>query len=385
MKRNQRKIMVLTGKRGGYGAMKPMLKILNKDIDVDLQLVVTDQHISNKFGMTINEIKNDSIKITAEIDMMQENDSPSSRSCALGRFLIGITHTLEDLTPDILVLYGDRGEVLIAAVAATTMNIPIAHIQGGDVTGSVDEQMRHAVTKLAQMHFPSTKESAMRIEKFGEDPWRVNIVGDSHIDEIFARNFLNPNQVLSKLSINLLLPIIVVLQHSETTNPDASYTQMIETLAAVSSIDAQVIVVHPCSDVGYEGIIEAIAEYQDKPNFKVFVNLDAPIFWGLLNIASVLVGNSSSGIIETPIFKLPTINIGRRQKGRMYAENVIHVAHDQEKIKQALHMTIYDEMFISTATKCSQLYGNGTAGIKIANILKHIEIDKNLMEKINKY
>ncbi len=176
-----KKFMVLTGKRGGYGAMKPMLRFIQEDPDIDLQLVVTDQHLNSKFGRTINEIEKD-FEITAKVEMMQKDGCAISRSQALGNFIVGMSLVIEKHSPDILLLYGDRGEVIAAAIAATTMGIPIAHIQGGDVSGSVDEQFRHATTKLAQIHFPSTENSAQRIKNLGEEDWRIHVVGDNHID-----------------------------------------------------------------------------------------------------------------------------------------------------------------------------------------------------------
>ena len=375
-----KKFMVLTGKRGGYGAMKPMLRFIQEDPDIDLQLVVTDQHLNSKFGRTINEIEKD-FEITAKVEMMQKDGCAISRSQALGNFIVGMSLVIEKHSPDILLLYGDRGEGIAAAIAATTMGIPIAHIQGGDVSGSVDEQFRHATTKLAQIHFPSTENSAQRIKNLGEEDWRIHVVGDNHIDEILAGNYLKPFEVIKKLSLNLQSPIIVVLQHSETTDPSASYNQMIETLSAVNQMDTQTVVVYPCSDVGYEGIISAIKQYEDLEKFQVHINLDASLFWGLLNIATVLVGNSSAGIVETPSFHIPVINIGRRQEGRLHAENVIHVAHNRKKIKEALEVAINDASFHSLVHNCTQPYGNGTAGKKITKILKETYIDKRLMTK----
>jgi UDP-N-acetylglucosamine 2-epimerase (non-hydrolysing)/GDP/UDP-N,N'-diacetylbacillosamine 2-epimerase (hydrolysing) len=315
--------------------MKPMLRMMRSDPKLALQLVVTDQHLSDRFGRTEREVEQE-FAIAAAIDMRQADASPESRARALGTCLEGMAGSLADLRPDICVLYGDRGEVLATALAATTLNIPIAHIQGGDVSGSLDDPMRHAVTKLAHLHFPSTELSAERIRGMGEEPWRIHVVGDSHIDPIVAKEYLSPDEVLQKLSLDRAKPIVVVLQHSETTAPEASYDQMIETLAAVRGLGHQAVVVHPCSDAGYDGVIRAIKEIAQPPQFRVHINLDAPVFWGLLSIASVLVGNSSAGLIEAPTFRLPAVNVGRRQTGRQCAENVLHVAHDRAEIRKAI-------------------------------------------------
>lgn len=375
-----RKIFVLTGKRGGFGAMKPMLRLLRDDPEVELQLVVTDQHVSAKFGNTIAEVQQE-FEIAAAVDMEQQGDSAVDRARALGVCVTKMSGVLAELRPDLCVLYGDRGEVLATAMATTSLGIPVAHLQGGDISGSVDEQVRHAVTKLSHLHFPSTQESGERILSMGEEPWRVHVVGDNHIDLIVAGQYASREEVSSLLNLDPTKPVVVVLQHSETTAPDAAYQQMIETLIPVRELGYQTVVVHPCSDVGYGGIIQAIEELAVGTLFRVRVNLDAPIFWGLLAMASVFVGNSSAGIIETPTFRLPTINVGRRQEGRLHAENVIHAPHDREAIRAALQTALHDLKFRSQVKDCSQPYGDGHAGERIVKVLKKVALDKQLMIK----
>ena len=375
-----RKVLVLTGKRGGYGAMKPMLRRLRDDPAFTLQLVVTDQHVSERFGRTAREIEQE-FAITAAVDMEQADDRPVSRARALGVCLHKMTGVLEKLLPDIAVLYGDRGEVLATATVATTLGIPIAHLQGGDVSGSVDEQVRHAVTKLAHLHFPSTEASAQRIRQMGEEPWRIHVVGDNHIDLIVAGEYWPPERVASELGLDLRRPVVVVLQHSETTAPDAAYAQMVETLVAVRDSGHQAVVIHPCSDPGYQGILRAIAELAHPPQFIVRVNLDAPAFWGLLALAAALVGNSSAGLIETPTFRLAAIDIGRRQEGRQHAENVLHVPHDRTAIADALSRTLHDAAFRTTVAQCRQPFGDGHAGERVVEIIGKTALNGELLVK----
>lgn len=374
-----KRIMVLTGKRGGFGAMKPMLRVLRDDPAFELQLVVTDQHVSSKFGRTLTEVEQE-FKVAAAVDMEQADDTPLSRSRALGMCAQKMAPVLAELAPDVCVLYGDRGEVLATAMAATTLMVPIAHLQGGDVSGSLDEPMRHAVTKLSHLHFPATEESAARIRRMGEEDWRVEVVGDNHIDLIVAGEYAPPKAVYSELDLDPTKPIIVVLQHSETTEPHASYDQMMATLRAVSDSGHQAVVVHPCSDAGYQGVINAIEKEARPPQFRVRVNLDAPIFWGLLATASVLVGNSSAGLIETPSFRLPAVNIGRRQIGRLSAENVIHTGHDRAVIKAAIDRAL-SPAFKQTAQTCRQPFGDGTAGQRIVERLRKGEDRRQLLVK----
>lgn len=376
---SRKRIMVLTGKRGGFGAMKPMLRLLRDDPAFELQLVVTDQHVSQRFGRTITEVEQE-FKIASAVDMEQQDDTPLGRSRALGTCAQKMAGVLADLSPDVCVLYGDRGEVLATAMAATTLMIPIAHLQGGDVSGSLDEPMRHAITKLSHLHFPATEESAERIRRMGEEDWRVEVVGDNHIDLIVAGEYADKKTVVSALDLDPNKPVLVVLQHSETTEPHASYDQMVETLEAVKATGHQAVVVHPCSDAGYQGVIKAIEERALPPQFRVKVNLDAPIFWGLLAMSSALVGNSSAGLIETPSFRIPAINIGRRQIGRLCAENVIHAAHDRQVIKAAIDRAL-SPAFKQTASSCRQPFGDGTAGKRIVERLAKGEDKRKLLVK----
>jgi GDP/UDP-N,N'-diacetylbacillosamine 2-epimerase (hydrolysing) len=375
-----RKILVLTGKRGGYGAMKPMLEALKNDFSIDLQLVVTDQHLNPSFGMTINEIEKD-FSVAAKVDMNQQGSELKDRSNALGVCVIGLTDTFEKLKPDLCVLYGDRGEVLSAALVATTMRVPIVHLQGGDLSGSVDDQMRHAITKLAHLHLVSNKLSAERIIKMGEDPSRVHVIGDNHIDSIIKGNYAKPEVIAKRLNLDLKRPVFIVLQHSETTEPQNSYQQMLETLSAVSDFNEQTIVIYPCSDSGYQGVINAIEKFTHLKNFSIKKNLDAEIFWGLLSVASVMIGNSSAGIVETPCFGLPTVNIGRRQIGRLCSDNVLHVPHSRNEISLAIRKCLSDTIFIKQSNDCLNPYGDGTAWEKAVELIKSISLSSDFFIK----
>lgn len=374
-----KKVFVLSGKRGGFGAMKPMLRILRDDPGFTLQLVVTDQHLNERFGATIKEVQQE-FEIAAAVDMEQSDDTSLSRARALGNCSRRMADVLSNLQPDVCILYGDRGEVLATAMAALTLMVPIAHLQGGDVSGSLDEPMRHAITKLAHLHFPATEESADRIRRMGEESWRVQVVGDSHIDSIVAGEYEPQDKVCDALDLDPTKPVIVVLQHSETTAPKSAYSQMVETLMAVRDTGSQAVVVYPCSDAGYEGVIAAIEEFAHLPQFRIRMNLDAPAFWGLLAKASVLVGNSSAGLIETPSFRLPAVNVGRRQEGRLCAENVIHVGHDHVTIRHAIERAT-SSAFRETVNSCRQPFGDGTAGQRVVEHLRHLQPRSRLLVK----
>ena len=380
MSTSQRHIAVLTGKRGGYGAMKPMLRAMNNDPDIRLSLLVTDQHVNKKFGATIKEIQTE-FDVTAAVDMEQSDGSPCSRAYALGVCLSKMTEVLDDLVPDILVLYGDRGEVLATATSAITLRIPIAHLQGGDISGNVDEVMRHAVTKLSHLHFPSTEASARRIIAMGEEEWRVSVVGDNHIDLIVAREYTAPESLREKYGINENEAPLIVLYHPETTYIRDGYTDMCNILDAVLAENRRTFIIFPCSDHGYEEIVRAIKLYEDKPNVSIHQNIEAHDFWGLLAIAGAFIGNSSAGLIETPYFPIPSINIGDRQKGREHSNNLIHCNYEYNEMQTALKKALFDESFINTVRKCNKPFGDGYAWKRIVESLKNVELGDNLLDK----
>jgi UDP-N-acetylglucosamine 2-epimerase (non-hydrolysing)/GDP/UDP-N,N'-diacetylbacillosamine 2-epimerase (hydrolysing) len=374
-----RKIAVLTGKRGGFGAMKPMLRAIDRDPELELQLIVTDQHVNARFGSTIAEVERE-FRVAAAVDMGQQDGSAVGRARALGACTTGMADALDGLKPDILVLYGDRGEVLATAVTAVHLGIPMAHLQGGDVSGNVDEVMRHALTKLAHLHFPSTDSSAARIRGMGEEDWRIHVVGDNHIDLIVAGEYTPEAELRAKFEIPDGERPIIVLQHPETVRMRDAAADMDMILEAVLARGQRTIVVYPCSDHGFEGIVRSIEAVRDRPGVSVHRNIDAPDFWGLLAFAGAMVGNSSAGLIETPSFRLPAVNIGERQKGREHSDNVIHVDFDRPQLDRALDTALSAD-FRRRVAGCRQPFGDGTAWRRIVEVLKSVELGPALLEK----
>lgn len=375
-----RHIAVLTGKRGGYGAMKPMLRAIAADPTLRLSLIVTDQHVNPRFGSTAAEVARD-FRIAAAVDMEQIDGSSVARATALGLCLNRMPAVLAELRPDILVLYGDRGEVLATAVAAIHLGIPIAHLQGGDLSGNVDELMRHALTKLSHLHFPSTQESAERIRRMGEEDWRIHVAGDNHVDPIVAGDYSDEQTVRQRYDIAEGESPIVILQHPETTRRRDHYADMRAILEAVLERQCRTIIVYPCSDQGYDEIVRAIGEFESHPGVSVHRNIDAPDFWGLLAIAGAMVGNSSAGLIETPYFRLPAINVGQRQLGRSHAENLIHCDADRRSVAGALAVAMEDPGFRERVANCSQPFGDGLAWQRVVEVLRTVAIGADLLNK----
>lgn len=379
-----RRIAVLTGKRGGYGAMKPLLRAIDNDPELELLLMVTDQHLNPEFGATITEVEAD-FRVAAAIDMEQADGSPPARVEALGTCLTKMAKALQDLAPDIIVLYGDRGEVLVTAIAALNMGIPIAHLQGGDRSGNVDELMRHSLTKLAHLHFPASVESAARIRGLGEEEWRIEVVGDNHVDPIVAGEYTDAATLAQRFELRDGDKPIVILQHPETTRNRDNYADMQGTLDAVLERGRRTIVVYPCSDQGYQDIVRAIELRRDHPNISIHKNIDAPDFWGLMSIAAAMVGNSSAGLIETPYMPVAAINLGERQIGRLHAENVIHAEFGKTSVAAALDTALEDESFAATVASCSRPFGDGLAYRRIHERLKRVEFDDRLLNKLITY
>ncbi len=377
-------ICVLSGKRGGFGAMTPTMKEIAKLPDTRMSVVVTDQHLYERFGKTIGEVEG-VFQVSAAVDMEQRGDSNADRARAIGVGLTKMSDVLNELAPDILLVIGDRGEVFAGCIAAHNLRIAIAHVQGGDISGSLDEPVRHAITKLAHIHFPSTEASKERIIKMGEEPWRVHAVGDTHIDQIFLGSKTSPETLKERYGVTADEPFMLVLQHSDSTDPTNSHTHMMETLEAVLSFGIKALVVYPCSDQGYEGIMAEIDKRRGHPHLHIYPNIPAGDFIGLQSIARCMVGNSSAGLIETPYFGLPAVNVGYRQIGRERASNVIDVPYDRIVIRAAIDKALHDEAFRKACREVKPPFGDGTAYKRIAEVLAEIDVDEKMLNKRMSY
>lgn len=375
-----KRICVWSGKRGGFGALAPTMDAIRSHPDLELQVVVTDQHLYERFGRTVDEVES-RFPISAEIDMEQSGDRGEDRARAIGVCLQRSAEVLGKLAPDVLVVIGDRGEVFAGCIAAHNMGIAIAHIQGGDISGSLDEPVRHAITKLAHIHFPSTEESADRIRRLGEDDWRIHVVGDTHIDQIILGD-VTPSPVLAeKYDLVEAAPYVLVLQHSDSSAPGDAGRQMSETVEAILAIGRRALLVYPCSDQGYEGIIEVLESVRDRPRISVHRNIPAPDFIGLQRGATCLVGNSSAGLIEAPYFGLPAINVGDRQMGRERGANVIDVPYERKAIAEAIERVIQNLGLREALAAAPAPFGDGTAYRQITAVLADLAICPMVLNK----
>ncbi len=376
----KRKIVYITGTRADYGLMFSVLNAIKNHPKLDLILIVTGMHLMSEFGETIKEIEKDDFEIY-QINETYEKDDKESMAIFVGRCVNKFVDAFNCIHPDIVLLLGDRGEMLAGAVAGAYMNILVAHVHGGDVSGTVDEPVRHAITKLSYIHFPATKKSAERIIRMGEEKWRVHVVGAPGLDTILNEKVIESKEIARKYDLNLSKPIVLMVQHPVTTESDDAVKQVRETLNASVELKHQTILIYPNADAGGRRMIKAIKKYEKYDFIKTFKSLPRKDYLSLMKTASVMVGNSSSGIIEAPSFKLPVVNIGTRQEGRERAENVIDVGYSKNGIIKAIKKALYDKKFKEKIKKCKNPYGDGNSGERIAKVLSEIKIDKKLLQK----
>ena len=380
--RPMKKVAVVTGTRAEYGIFQPVLRAIEKKQDLKLLLVVSGMHLSREFGYTYKEIKKDGFRIDAKVPMLLSGDTLAAMAESVGRGVVGMSRAWKRLRPDIILVLGDRIEPLAAAIAGAYMNIPVAHIHGGDSSkGGLDESARHAITKFAHIHFPATRLSAERIIKLGEDQWRIHTVGSPALDTILNEPLLTGENLAGKFELDLSQPLVLLVQHPVTTQMPEAAAQMRETLSAISESGYRTVIIYPNSDAGGRRMIEVIKQYQGHPFIKTFKNLPHKEYLGLMKVASVIVGNSSSGIIDAPALGLPAVNIGIRQEGRERGKNVIDVKHDEQEIIEAIKQCLEDKSFLDEVKKCENPYGDGKAGERIAAILTELEITPQLLQK----
>jgi len=374
-----RKIFVVIERRADYSRYRPILQKLKHDPFFQIHLVVTGICLLDKHGKDINYIKEDGFEINAEIPMFEEKgeDSGAEMVRSMSRVLCGLVDELEKAKPDIVLSGFDIGANFAVTVAAAHMNIPVAHIQGGEVTGSIDESLRHAMSKFAHIHFPATELSKQRLIRMGEKPESIYVVGCPSIDVLVNTPYLPKADIEKALDIDLSKPTLLMIQHPVTTEWMNSFDQIKETIEAVKESKVQCVVLLPNNDAGYSKIIE----YIKSNGVKWFPSLPTEIFINLYRNVGALIGNSSSGIHETPTLKIPAINIGTRQQGRERAGNVIDVPYDKIKILEAINKALFDTDFRNYVGNIKNPYGEGNSAERIVQILKDAPL-QGIIQKI---
>ena len=387
-----RTVAVFTGNRAEYGLQYPILRAIAADPRLDYRLLVGGSHLDEDYGATLGEIERDGLKVHARVHITMERDTLLATAQAIGSGILSVSQALEELGPDWLLVYGDRYESLAALLAGTQMSIPTAHVEGGDYTegGALDDSVRHAMTKLAHLHFPTNEEAAQRVLRLGEEPWRVHVVGLPSLDLVAAGQFAGPEELAEGLDLDPRRPVVLFCQHPVATEADEAAAQVRPSLEALRRLSgdgsAQVVVTYPNNDAGGRRIIEEIEALRGLPDIRVVKSLGRWRFLGMLDLigrrsGGAFLGNSSAGIKETAIFACPVVNIGPRQQGRLRGDNVLDVPYEAGAIEAAARRCLSDTGFLEQCRNGRNPYGAGDAGTRIAGVLATAALDGRLIQK----
>ena len=378
------KICIVTGTRAEYGLLYGLIKLVHEDKDLELQLLVTGMHLSPEFGSTWKEIAQDGFPIARKLEILLSSDSAVGVSKSMALAQISFAETFDQLKPNLVVLLGDRTEIFSAATAALIAGIPIAHIHGGEITeGAYDDAIRHSITKMSHLHFTSAEKYRRRVIQLGEQPDSVYNVGALGVDNIKNTRLLGKHELERKLNCKFKKRNILITFHPVTLEEDTAGQQFQELLDAVENLeDTLLIFTKPNSDKGGRNIIKLIEEFVNTCNEKAiaFTSMGYLNYLSTIPFMDAVVGNSSSGIIEVPVFNVPTVNIGNRQKGRITGPSVINCNPKKRSIEEALQKAFhYDRN-----KKWNYPYGNGAAAKQILKIIKDslpIKLAKSFYDK----
>ena len=372
-----KKICVVTGSRAEYGLLRWVLEGIKESKLLDLQLIVTGMHLLPEFGLTINSIVKDGFYIDKKIDLLLNSDTPVGITKSMGLGLIGFAEALNELMPDLLLVLGDRFEIFTAVNAALLARIPIAHIHGGESTvGAIDEAIRHSITKMSHIHFVAASTYKDRVTQLGEHPKNVYNVGGLGIDNLRKLNLLDKNSLETALDFKLKKINLLITFHPVTLENNTSKTQMNELLCSLSDLrETGLIFTMPNADTDSKVLFEMIQDFvQKNTNSKVFTSLGQLRYLSCIKYFDAVIGNSSSGLIEVPHLKKPTINIGDRQKGRLKADTVIDCEPNRSSINNALKKALSND-FRSKIKNCINPYGNGGGSEKIVKIIEGYDLN----------
>lgn len=377
-----RAIGVVSVSRSDYGHLRPVLDEIRSAPDLHLLLFVAGMHLEAEFGLTVREIEADGWPVAARIPMTEADDSPQGIATSTARGIEGFARAYAKERPDLVVVFGDRFEMLAAAAAALPLALPMAHIHGGEVSeGAMDNQIRHAITKLAHLHFASAEPHARRIAQMGEEAWRIHAVGAPGLDRIRTTELL-PREVVAK---DLGIPVeggwLLVTFHPITLEYQDTAEQVGELLGALDKVEGTLVMTYPNADTAGRVIIERIEEFAaHHPRCRLAKSLGDRRYLSLLRHADVMVGNSSSGLIEAPCFALPVVNIGTRQRGRLRGANVIDVGYGREDILRGIEAALAPG-FRERLQGMPNPYGDGKAAPRIVEVLRTVPLDERLIQK----
>jgi len=378
-----RKVLYITGTRADFGLMASTLQQIAAHPELQLQVAVTGMHLSPSYGLTVRDIEALGLSIVARVPTNVEDRTPGAMALGIGEAVIGLTHALAQARPDLVMLIGDRGEMLAGAIAALHAGIPIVHLHGGERSGTVDEPVRHAITKLSHWHFVATEESRERVVRLGERPEHVWITGAPSLDGLAEQGARPRQQVLDELGLTAQARFLLVIFHPVVQEMDDAYEQTAALASALrdSLPDPQthIVWIAPNADAGSGGILRSLDEVQDERLHRV-THLPRPTFVAALRHAEALVGNSSAGIIEAASFGTPVVNIGNRQRARERNRNTIDCPGDRQSIAGAVTRALAHGRY-----PAANVYGDGQAGARITHLLASLPMSVDLLDKVNSY
>ena len=374
------KIMFITGSRGEWGYIRPILRLIKESNNIEAIIVATNMHLLPNYGSSYKEIENDGFKIDYKVNMSMDGYNHYTHAKSLGIFLMSMPDIIETEKPDWIVLAGDRGEQLMAAIAASYTYTPVAHIQAGELSGNIDGMARHAIGKLVHIHFASNDDAAKRLLKLGEESFRVYNVGAPQLDEMVNCQYTGLEELEQKYCLELKSGYILAVIHPVTEELEKVGAQTEIFIKALNSFGIPKIMILPNNDAGSSAVRNAIDKYK-LGEYHTFSNIKREDYLGFLRNCKCIVGNSSSGLLEAPTFKIPAVNIGRRQANRFRGVNVIDVEFRYDDICKAIEKALSPEFRNFLNENCENPYGDGHSSERILRILEETKINEKLLTK----
>jgi len=377
-----RNVGLVTAARSDFGIYRPVIQRIEGEPDLDLQLFVTGMHLSEEFGMTVGEIEKDGYVITDRVPILLSSDSPEGIAESMGQGTIGFARSFGQARPDILVVLGDRFEMMSAVMAAMPFAMPVAHIHGGESTeGLIDEAIRHSITKMSHLHFTATEAYRERVIQMGEEPWRVTVSGAPGLDNLNEFSPLDKKELENLLGLILDPAPLLVTFHPVTLEYEDTEYHITQLLEALDRLKTPVVFTFPNADTSGRVIIRAVEQYTThRDDAIVLPSLGTRAYFSLMGYALAMVGNSSSGIIEAASFGLPVVNIGSRQAGRHRGANVMDSGYETDSIVKAVAM-VTEEAFRKSIAGMLNPYGDGRASERIVKVLKSVDLGRELVIK----
>jgi len=371
-----RRVLAVTGSRAEYGAMRPVFAAIRDTPGLALELLVTGMHLAPEFRASLAEIEADAFAPRRVVDVRAADGSGRAMAQALGHGLAAMAEAIAEAAPDVVLVQGDRGEMLAAAAAAAHLNVPVVHMSGGDRTGTIDDAIRNAITAFSHVHLTTCVQSTARVVAMGEAPGRVFEVGEPALDVILALDPVPRESLAREIGIDLDRPFALATQHPVTDEAHAGAAQLVETLEALAALRLPTVFTYPNTDAGGAAMTAVLEQWRGRDFLRVVPHLGSQRYLSLMRLAAVLVGNSSSGIIEAPSFRLPVVNVGTRQHRRTRACNVIDAPHDRDAIRHAIERALGDPAFRAGLADCRNPYGDGTCARRTADLLLRLRLSR---------